>query len=266
MFDNKYLADKVDPLVFSPLFNIREVYVWGNGNDENLYRNRFVSRTWIDTLKGLENSSIESIDFRNMDMSPVTVTKRDFWYLRNSPIKRLVLRNLAIVETDIEFFEYIPKVQSMDLSRNTIQMTLDFRKIFLLFFKLVHLKEFIFSQNSRQMEETGSSEILSKDTAETTIFSLPNLVRFELGDSVITKKPYFLSYGVKFHRDNALKYILISHVKLLQRLGPVIGLVHLEVVNFRDNDCTWFPSTFSCANDAFESIEYLDISHNQFEI
>ncbi|CAH1793066.1 unnamed protein product, partial [Owenia fusiformis] len=186
--NNNYLADKVDPLVFSPLVNIKELSVQGNGNDKNLYRNRFVSRTWIDTFRGLENSTIESIDFRNMDMSPVTVTKGDLNLLRNSPIKFLWLRNLAIIDIDIEILVYIPKIRLIDLSRNTIQMTVDYRNLYKRLFHLTHLEQFILSHNSGQMEKTGSSEILSKDIAETIIFSLPSFQYFELDNSIIYKE------------------------------------------------------------------------------
>ncbi|CAH1775866.1 unnamed protein product [Owenia fusiformis] len=263
MGGNKYRADEVDPFVFSLLPNITEIIVRGYGDTRNHDIDRHVPRAWFDTFKGLENSTIERITFDAISESPVILKKEDFVYLNKSPVKYLSLYNIRLVDIDFEFLGNLIHLEEVDLSMNNLQMNIKYLNAITQLFKLKKLRNISLNDNSQNWNEKNERELLPKFIAE---FPLPvpqSMEEINFARSILVRGPKrYLSYGFKIQRENAIRKVDVSGFKLMQRLGPVHGAVHVKELYAEDIGCEMYPSTFSCEYGALESIEIMNIAHN----
>ncbi|CAH1773194.1 unnamed protein product, partial [Owenia fusiformis] len=256
MGGNKYRADKIDPFVFSSLPNILEIIVRGYGNyDQNKDLERNVSKAWFDTFKGLENSTIERITFDAITVNPIILEKDIFIPLSNTKLKYLRLYNIRLVEIDMNSLLYLPFLEEIDISMNSLQMDLRYLDTYRNLYNS-KLRHVIFHDNVQNYKPQKHYELLPEFIAKFFTINFPKTIEeINFSKSTMTRGVgCYMSYGFKLERDNAIKKFDISNFKLMQRLGPMLGLVHLKEFYLQGIGSELFPSTVTCDNGAFESI------------
>ncbi|CAH1784452.1 unnamed protein product [Owenia fusiformis] len=255
---------RLDPFVFSMLPNIKYIKLTSLG-DRSSARG---TQTVLATFQGLENSSIESIIFENINDNVIFLEKSHLKYLRNSPVKQLVLKNTYMTGLDFDVFQFIPNIEELDLSMNTLEVKGSVGKMILfLLSKVTKLKKISVTDNLKRKGNV-ILELLPKILAETVVFPFPKNVEFiDISRSVFGFNSYLLSYGIKFQSNNRLKKVELSNVKLVRKIGSeILGFIHLKEIHARGNRCELHPSFFSCKEGAFESLEILNVAHNYVEV
>ncbi|CAH1782295.1 unnamed protein product [Owenia fusiformis] len=264
--DNFYSATELDKHMFSSLPNIRHIEVTSWGDAMKRGTGRIVAKNWMNTFSGLEKSTIETIIFKHISKNPVVVEKSYFKYLKNSPVKNLIFNDMEMVDIDIDCLEYLPHLEVVDLSTNTLEMTFSYFKMIIYLYKLTNLTDVIIKDN---VMRHGSvvDEILTKEQAM-TFYQFPKSIQLiDFSGSIMTLGSYSFSYGFRVRSDNQLTKVDMSGMKLVHNIGgEVLGFVKLREIHFQNNGCEISPSAFSCRNGAFESIQILDLSYNYLNL
>ncbi|CAH1786941.1 unnamed protein product [Owenia fusiformis] len=256
---NVYSIKDLHPLVFQMIPNIKYIE-WTSLGDRTLERG---VETVMNTFQGLENSSIETIILKNMNQYPFFLKKSHLKYLRNSPIKQLVLYRFYLTEFDVGIFQYIPHIEEIDFSMNNLQMPeLVPSLVPYLFFKLTKLKGITATDNLKR-KSPRLVELLTKEQAK-TVYPFPKTIEFiDISRSVCSVTSYLVPYGIKFQSNNRLKKVNFSNVKLFRKVsGKILGFVQLKEANLQGGECEIQSSVWSCEKGAFESLEILNIARN----
>ncbi|CAH1792099.1 unnamed protein product [Owenia fusiformis] len=180
-----------------------------------------------------------------------------------------MLRNMGIVTIDIEFIEYLPHLEEIDLSENSIQMAVEPTAIWrtvIQLYKMTKLRRMIFQKNSHPTDYNPDCHPLSKKMAKLE-YAIPiGLEEIDFAHSRISGRAFCLDYGLRLQRNNKLTILDLSHMKVIKKLGPLLGMVYLKALYFQDNQCFIHPTMFSCVKGAFESLEVLNVAHNFINI
>ncbi|CAH1801357.1 unnamed protein product [Owenia fusiformis] len=181
-------------------------------------------------------------------------------------MKYFSLFNSRVVDIDTESFEYLPYIEEIDLSANSLQMEIDYGNLITLLFSLTKLEIIRLTGNSRNSNSTENHEVFPEKKANRTIDIPRNIEEMHFSFSTLSRGRYSFSYGLNLNRNNSIRVLDFASMKLFGKLGPIHGLVHLTDLYADNMGSEIYPNTISCHNGAFESIEELLISGNSMNM
>ncbi|CAH1785458.1 unnamed protein product, partial [Owenia fusiformis] len=268
MGHNPYKPHLFHPLVYKPLKNIRNIHVAYYGDESN---GRPGSRiALLDAFEGLQNSTIESITYQHITVMPFLLKSKHMKFLEHCNLKRFSLPDNRIYALESPGLKYMPKLEILDLSNNSIQGSIPAHGVFIeIYIMMIHLRVIKLEHNIPGMvfDMNNPTVAISEDLSEREWHVPIALEELYLTGSRVDIAPSHLPYGIKLQRENRIKIIEASASFIITYIGkPIKGLVNLERFIFNDNNCIIVPEFFTCETGYFESLKVLDIANNRVKL
>ncbi|CAH1787784.1 unnamed protein product, partial [Owenia fusiformis] len=266
--NNPYKPHLFHPLVYKPLKNIHKIHVLGSGDESNGYPGSRIAL--FHAFQGLQNSTIESITYQHITDMPFLLKANHLKFLEHCNLKRFSLLDNRIYAMESPgISKYMPKLEILDLSKNSIKHSIPRRVILIELYLMRYLRVLKLEQNipGRVFDLNKANVAISEELSENEWAVPIALEELYFTETNVNNHPYHLPYGIKIQSNNRIKIIEASASFMLTYIGKSIkGLVNLERLIFPENNCIIVPEFFTCETGYFESLKVLDLANNKAKL